>query len=450
MLNRRSHTTLAEESPAFRSDPNHWVFVAGLFFLLFAYWIFARYIERIDVLAQATIWWEANLAILPLSPTLIGVAELFFPKVLRHFLPVIIGWWLAYRATVDTVQTLYDLPDRVTARTFLNYLRTMQVPKKAEEVSAQTLAEKRQQSVLLRVGGPGRIQIPAGNVAVTEWNGRSSRVLGPGKHLLGRFEYVHAILDLNEQERVFNNIPLITKDGLEIEADIRITFRLSTGSEPITRSQPYPYDEEAIRVAAYTQTVLADKTVTIWEDIPYILTKSILTKIIGKYQLNEILYPEASVREPYLTIQNDLERQVRASLSNSGIDLTGIHINRVQLPPAVAESYIHYWRAYWQIQTRISQADGQAAAFEEVEIARAEAEMTMIQAIVEGIKRAQQDGHANPMREVLALRMVEALEKIAEQSQAFTPASRQLLPRIANLRYQLASGESLIEDVDNT
>ena len=84
--------------------------------------------------------------------------------------------------------------------------------------------------------------------------------------------------------------------------------------------------------------------------------------------------------------------------------------------------------------------DGEATAVEEMEIAQAEAEIMMIQAIQEGIQRAKREGSTAHMEEVVALRLVEALEKMARQSQRLSPLPNTLLPQLDGLRKQLSSG----------
>ena len=132
--------------------------------------------------------------------------------------------------------------------------------------------------------------------------------------------------------------------------------------------------------------------------------------------------------------------QVRPFLFNQGIELLSLHISRLDLPADVNEQYIQYWQTHWQTQIRLQQADGEAMALEEMEIARAEAEMTMIQAIVEGVQRARRISNTNNMHEIIALRLVEALEKMAKQSQQSAALPKSLLPQIDEMRQLLKTG----------
>lgn len=415
---------------------NRWfLWLMGLLFV--SYWLFAHRLERIDLAPTLAPWQEAWIPFVELPRAVVFVAEMLHWRVLRHLVSAIIGWRLAYGAAVSLVRALYDLPDRQTARNLLNRLRwTKTPPVKPLAVSGLTLEQAREKSELLRVGGPGRIAIQAGDVAVTELNGRFHRILGPGAHTLGRLEFIYAILDLRPQERVLKEVRLQTADGIEVKADITIAFRLDTGEEIPNQDLPYPYSEDAVRMAVYSQTVLPDGAVSGWDNAPLNSAKLNLVNIIGHYKLDELLHAR-SAADPYLAIRTELIQRIRPFLINQGIELIGIHISRLELPPDVADQYIKYWRTHWETQAKLQEIDGAAMSLEEREIAYAEAEMTMIQAIVEGVQRARQASNTNNMHEIIALRLVEALEKMARQSQQDIPLPASLLPQIYGLRQGL-------------
>lgn len=417
-------------------DDNRW-FLLVLLFLLALYWLLVSSLERVDLSATLADWWQAIVP-LPMPQFVVGLIEIIHPRVLRHFIPVLVGWSLAYEAAVSLVRVLYDLPDRPAARRFLSRLLSSGLGVRPVLLDSQTLAAERENSVLLRVGGPGLVAIKNGNVAVTELNGRFSRVLGPGVHNLGRLEYVRAVLDLRRQTRSAEDVAATTKDGIAVQASVSVTFRLSTGGETSTRSQPYPYDEEAIRLAAYAETVGEEGKVTTWDQIPLGRARGILAGIIAsKYRLDEVLFPSTPASEPYYDIRQELMRKLRASLAEVGIELITVHIGRLELPDTVSQQYVEYWQAHWKSRMRLNLAEGFANAVEEKEIARAEAEVTMIQAIIEGVRRAQYSGSPAAMREIIALRLIEALEKMARQSQELHPLPEDLLPQLREFHQHL-------------
>lgn len=433
--------SLFNQSGSRQSTSNQFNWLGWLALILFIlYWVFMRSLERVDGLPGLATWWRTAVPLIPLPAQLIPVLELFHFRVLRHLIIPALGWYLAYRAAVSLVQTLYDLPDWPAAQRLLSRLQSRGTSQaKPFPINRKVLAEARAQSALLRVGGPGRIAVTAGDVVVTELNGRFHRILGPGGHMLARLEYIHSVLDLRPQERQASDVRLTTRDGIEVSIDVTVNFRLDTGGEFPSKEKPYPYNEEAVRLAAYNQTVLPDGTISTWDNAPLNSAKTNLTKIIATYNLDALLYTRAA-DDPLRDIRNELIHKVRPFLFNQGIELTGLHLSRLELPQEVTDQYIQYWQTHWDTQIQLKKAEGDAAYLEEVEIAQAEAEMTMIQAIIEGVQRARTTSKTNNMNEIIALQLVEALGKMARQSQEILPLPDSIMSQLVEMRHQLDAG----------
>ena len=442
------------------SDAGSWpqtpLLFGAIIFCVVMYWFFWRYFERVDLRDTVPIWY---IFAFPMPNWLIFLREMVFWRILRHFLPLIVGWYLAYNIAVGVVRVLYELPDVPAARRFLRQLintrRAAYLP--PVTVDSDLIYLKRDQHVVLRIGGPGRIQVRNGYVAVTELNGRFHHILGAGKHTLERFEYVHDVLDLRLQERETKATGLISKDGIPISMNIALQFRLATGGEAPSRAKPYPYDGAAVRRAAYSQTIHEDGTITRWEDAPLGMAKSHLARIISKHSVDTILSPpdegsnHAIPTIPLLSIRNELNYRLKDSFRLKGIELVDVQLSQVELPTDVSAQYIKYWQSLSNARIRLSLADGEATALEEKELAQAEAEMSMIQAILEGVQRAKYANNSANMRDVVALRLVEALEKMARQTQqaAPQPVVPNLLTQIDSYRQQLGESPPLLELEDN-
>jgi len=420
-------------------------FLLVLLVLMLAYWGFAHFIEHIDMTATLNASWHARFPGAPPLPAwVVTCVEFFHPRVLRHFVPVVVGWLIAYLAAVSLVRVLYDLPDNALARRFLGRLITGQATgDQALVASSRTLESQRFDSVLLRVGGPGQLIVPSGEVAVTEVNGRYYRLLPSGKKKLRPFEYVHTIVSLRTQERQVTAVSLVTKDAIEITADFTITYHIDTDGQLATRARPYPFSPEAVERAAYAEINYGHHQTFTWLDIPINTASGVLRAIVSKYTLDELLHPQGYAREPHYMVTQELERKVRGIIDDVGIELESIRIGRLELPEEATQQYIDHWQADLDTQIRLMLAEGQASSLEETEIARAEAEVIMIQAIAEGLENARKAGNASAMRDVIALRLVEALEKMARQSQNVQQLPIGLMPQIENIRTQIDSEKQL-------
>ncbi|MCP4363071.1 MAG: SPFH domain-containing protein [Chloroflexi bacterium] len=406
-------------TPGYKHTWFTWILV-GLFL---AYLPFVWFLERPNLEMFLPPWTDLRALILALI------------KLGRHLIPIVVGWWFAYQAAVYAVKVLYDLPDQQAAQDFLSALKSPD-GRYASVVSVNdaTLEDDRFASVVLRVGGPGKVKVDGGNVAVIEINGRFSRVLSQGTHRLRPFEFVHMVLDTRLQERQETDVPLRTRDNIDLTASFSITYRLRRGDVPATKNRPFPFAETAVRTAAYTQTVLDEGKVSNWDSKPVLTTKSKLGAAVAKYKLDEILHPAGQGEEPYRTLQNEVLRAARSDLHKLGIELLSVHIDRLDIPSEVEDLYIRYWRSQWESQNSLRLADGEATAVEELEIARSEAEVAITKAIIESIQQAKRTGAITRTSDIVALRLVEALERMARKTQQ----AQVLLPLLENTRNELA------------
>lgn len=425
------------------------LFVLGALFI--GYWWFVSSLERIDAnLFLAGIFLPdlppSQAATVTFSPWVTWLVEMFHPRVLRHFIPVIAGWWLAVQAAISLMQVLYNCPDRRTAAEFLRRQRRNSVGSMdAYTISAENLDEERERSILLGVGGPVRVQIPAGSAAVTERNARTLRVLPPGVHDLGRFEYVQAVVDLQPQDKYVKDVPMLTKEGIPVKADIGLAFRIDPGDSPVTHNRPFPFREEAVRRAAYSGTVGANGAVSSWAEGPLGRVRGALAGMISEDSLDEFLAAE-SPRDAHHLLTDSVMRKVWDGLPKDGIKPLRMRISRLSPPPEVLQQYTEFWLANKRKEDMLARANGTAQLVEEAETARAAAEIAMINAVVEGIRRAQQESGSYLPGYLLALRLMEALRQMfhrsAETLESVGGDTLQLMEEITSV-------EDKLDDIQN-
>jgi regulator of protease activity HflC (stomatin/prohibitin superfamily) len=132
-----------------------------------------------------------------------------------------------------------------------------------------------------------------------------------------------------------------------------------------------------------------------------------------------------------------------------GVMIRGTRLGALVLPKEVEAQRKKYWEAHWDKQRTIQMAEGEAEVFQNMEIARAEAEAIMLQAIAEGLQRAQRAGRTVSAREVIALRLIESLEAMAKNSEQVLPLPAQLIPQLGSLRQQLMLTSSTSEEAAN-
>lgn len=439
-MRRAANRQPANRRIIIRFQPARWA-PALFFLLLIAYWFFAHYVERIHFTAAPPRWWLFLIESAPpldaFTNSVTRMAEFISWRVLRHFIPIILGWQLIRRSAIILLQNLYGLPDTDTARELLSRLRSGGCGP-IIMIKRETLLQEQQRSSHLRIGGPARIYIGSSDVAITERNSRFHRVLGPGMYDLLPFERIYTVLDLQQQDRDTPQVRLFTQDGIELSSSLGLTFRIHRGGKTPTAAQPYSFDEEAARRAAYTQTVTA-KSVKLWDDLPLSIAVSKLREVVAEFDLDSLL---ASMGQG--THENVLQ-QTRARteevLRRYGIELVSMWLGPLELPEAVTNQRIASWRAPLEKERQNALADAQIEAMEIIEQKRAEARVRMVEAIADGILQAQRESDPGVRHYMATLRLIEVLENIARHTKPVGAQPEETLPdtmrQLRELRGQL-------------
>ena len=430
-----------------------------LLLLLLGYWLFVSRLERVD----GNLVWAA-LRFPGLSPSQIPsdtfprwltlLAELFHPRVLRHAIPLIVGWQLAVQAAVSLMQVLYDCPDRKTAADFLRRQRRDRVSRLElpYTVLPHNLDQAREESILLRVGGPVPVVIPNGYAAVTERNARYMRVLPPGYHILGRFEYLLGVVDLQPQTRAANEVTMLTKEGIPVKTDIGLTFAIDPGDEP-SPLRPYPFDTEAVRRAAYAGAVGANGQVSSWDDAPIGKVRGALSAWVADHPLDELLADMN--HDAHYLMTGEIINKVWPKdgegrlIIKDGIRPLRFHVGHLAPADEISEQYIEYWLSAQQREDKLAQAKDTARLAQDVEATRIEGHMLIIQALVEGLRQAQQDAGSRVSGYILALSLVEALRQMfnmsAHEAQNVNESTARLEEEFAAVSQRLAGLQDSLE-----
>ena len=244
--------------------------------------------------------------------------------------------------------------------------------------------------------------IPQAHAAVVERLGAFQAVWSVGLHVKIPFiERINKTVSLKEQVVDFAPQPVITKDNVTMQIDTVVYFQ-------ITDPKLYVYG--------------VDHPMTAIEN----LTATTLRNIIGDLELDETL-----------TSRDTVNTKMRAILDEA-TDPWGIKVNRVELknilPPAeIRDAMERQMKAERERRELILRAEGEkksailvaegekeaailrAEAKKEAQIREAEGEAQAIldvqTAVAEGLKRLNE---ANPIESVVALKSLEAFEKVAD------------------------------------
>ena len=240
------------------------------------------------------------------------------------------------------------------------------------------------------------------------------------------------------------NVKMMTSDGIELTTSLTVTFQILRGDEKPTRDNPFPYDEDAVRIAAYTETNQPDGSVGLWDSLAILITAGQLRAIVAEDSLDEIIVAESNGIHVHRRLQMEMERRAKAIMLGYGVIIRGTRLGALELPEVVENQRKKFWQAHWNKLQILKKADGDAEVLQSHENAKAEAEAIMLRAIAEGLQRSQQAGRKVSSREVVALRLIESLEAMAKSSEQIVPLPDRLIPELGSLRQQLmlTAGES--------
>lgn len=293
----------------------------------------------------------------------------------------------------------------------------------------ETLDEMRKTQALLRVGGPGRVIVGNSDAAITEYNGRFCRVLGPGAHRLRSFEYVSDVVDLRPQER-HGEIHAMTRDGIGVSVDVSVTFRIdrddrhfgdetgSNGDAPRpTKEQLYLFGQRAVAQAAYDETLVPDSQgsqtrgaqALLWSSRPLTVVAREFRQALSETPLVELFDPGSSERALHANLLKNIRRDSRASLHDDGIELISLHLGPLQAQEEVLTKNLNGWRSFWQ-EHRIREQESEAQTAALAKRARIEAEVRMLHAVLESIQQAQYEDGIHLSRDEVARRLLQALD----------------------------------------
>lgn len=315
--------------------------------VLAIYWLVARTVQGLYFLnLQPQFWTQfiVNYPLLePFTPLVNFVVGLLDPTVLRHFIPVLGGIWLAQQVTVDWVQQFYGVEDRNDARYLFGRLKNGSAEK--VKIERRTFAQDRIVTPLLNVGGPGYVTIAPTDAAVTEINGRYATVLRAGKRYLRPFETIRSVVDLREQESIEQDVQLTTKEGLTLFTSLFVTFRINQLSATQTPAL-YDVDVDSVRRAALVE-IVSDHDIERWDDLPRMIALEQLREMVSQRRLDELLDPrQIYERSPHPQLENKLEGTVRQILAQDGIELISLRMGAFQMTDDIYNTLLAYWQAF--------------------------------------------------------------------------------------------------------
>jgi hypothetical protein len=342
------------------------------------------------------------------------------------------GYWLAPR--------LLPLRDKAPRRDRLKSLRALLTYTLGASYPYYTV-ENRKATTQVKgnpfqqfFAGPGIIITSCDHTVIVTNNFKITQVADPGITFTERYEAINEVIDLRAQLHAFT-VEAITKDGIRIKVLTFVPFRIQAGDWPRSGAA-FPFRKSAAFQAVQARlieplrgqkdgVVVENRQTHAWDETVNIVATRIVRRIVGEYAFDDLCAPYQPQREPRNEIIQRLRQELVNELSASGIEPLGGGIsNLMPADDQLLQQRIGNWQAEWERRITAEIGRGEADYIRMVESARAQAQAEMIRTISEGFERAGTSEQITS--EVIALRFVEALEKMIQSpgvQQALPPAS---------------------------
>ena len=234
--------------------------------------------------------------------------------------------------------------------------------------------------------------VPQSNAYVTEWLGVYKDTWGAGLHIRTPFvERISRKVSLKEEAADFPPQPVITRDNVTMMIDTVVFFQ-------VFDAKMYAYGVNRPIQAIENLSATLDETLTSRDLINTKITAS-LDEATDRWGI-KVNRVELKNIEPPVEIRQAMEKQMKADREKRASILLAEGEKQAAITRAEGEKESAILRAEAVKQQRIREAEGEAEALLTVQKAQADA-IRMI-------------NEANPNHNYLALRSMEAMEKVAD------------------------------------
>ena len=241
--------------------------------------------------------------------------------------------------------------------------------------------------------------VPQSNAYVTEWLGVYKDTWGAGLHIRTPFvERISRKVSLKEEAADFPPQPVITRDNVTMMIDTVVLFQKNNAKKYTNDKNTHTQTIENTTLRDIIGSMTLDETLTSRDAINTKITAS-LDEATDRWGI-KVNRVELKNIEPPVEIRQAMEKQMKADREKRASILLAEGEKQAAITRAEGEKESAILRAEAVKQQRIREAEGEAEALLTVQKAQADA-IRMI-------------NEANPNHNFLALRSMEAMEKVAD------------------------------------
>jgi len=299
----------------------------------------------------------------------------------------------------------------------------------------------KEDSVLIRIGGPGTLIVGPDNAVVLERGGVFTSVQGPGFPKLEAFEKVYDIIDLGPKSYC-HAVTAMSREGILLDWDVDVQYQVADGRKSVDKGAFYPLSPEDVFRASTAKWIREDGWKfgqdMDWEGLLVISrAEGTLRSILARRPLDQLIGPdEGESQEARLAIQSELEQDLRIYAPTVGARILRVRLDNLKVRDEVTKQWIETWKAKWQSWSAERLAQAEAKGIFHFEKVKAEAQAEMVLEISQALRKGLRNEPFPPqaVSQMLLLRLFSVLDRadFAASSRVFFP--RQTLQALESIR----------------
>jgi regulator of protease activity HflC (stomatin/prohibitin superfamily) len=248
-----------------------------------------------------------------------------------------------------------------------------------------------------------------------------TRSAGPGYVNLNTREMVAQVVDVRRHLRTLP-VQATTRDGIPLDTTVTVLFQVRQEEDSADSDLLFPYDPGAIFEVNYLDSISTGDSANSWSERIARHASSVLIAQLSRYALDELYAQDPIGTSPVEEIKELVTKSLEEEFNPNGIDIILTSVGNYQLPEEIIDQQFENWRAEWDKRIRVEAATSNAEAQKSIKLARARAQIEIIERITEKIEDMQKNG-TDDLAEIVALRMIEAVENAVSDNavQAIVP-----------------------------
>lgn len=276
-----------------------------------------------------------------------------------------------------------------------------------------------EENIVLKMGGPGAINVQPGSVVLVEDYSGTVRTLGYGMHFLSRLETVKEVNNLEERHAEIDSLSATAKDGLEATAqDIRFRYQVCNDMFQTSRKPPnnlLSFSDEAVIQMTYNRPI-TQAGISDWHSVVNQVVESIITEFIRAHPIDYLTAPKLRGFEARDQLYKEFYSPSGVQrFREKGAELIWIDIGHFETQDnAAREQRVSTWQARWLGDANVVKAFGEAQRAAYMDQGRAEGQALILMSILNGLDQDATKG--NPkinMRALYLARITELLDAMS-------------------------------------